>query len=563
MVALDPTFGCTITRASFPAMTPAKLVEMGMDQIAAAEAVANAVEAKAIGVREKGLMALLRGQTRSIKTNITMEKFGDQQIAAPFILRNQRSEFNANYWSLESSAAAPTAGTDLPNHARRFKIKSGRPIAGFSTSLTKLERYFLPGMTLTVETWTGTVSKAASVQSFEIVAAGNDDVNGAGEPQAWVDVVPIEITLAGWTALTEEQRAEYSPTFGVVILGANSISEYEDYCHQQPVDMSRKMIVDWIQDTRSAFKVNDEYKAALEAILRGKVNPYQQKYNFLDIMEQRKAAEERENQIFFNSVFYGVPYAGQSVNDYRDVLPKVYDPEDSNCILGYKARAEGIFTKLALCGRVRDLAGAPLDLDQLFSWLYQLRMHRDVDGGASNMVIDCLTSFWNKNLIFDVMTKYYTARYGVGISKWYQRNQKIQHNDWVSFEYDIYDIPDAGCQLVVYHDDYFTHRSNQFNRNVGLDVDFAPRGNTLWFLDLTDIRIGEGGTSQVVRKHPDPTVLALYKCRMKHNSTEYILKNRRWTVMLDRPHRHLIVHNFSSECPTVTVRNCTVPNPAV
>ena len=76
------------------------------------------------------------------------------------------------------------------------------------------------------------------------------------------------------------------------------------------------------------------------------------------------------------------------------------------------------------------------------------------------------------------------------------------------------------------------------------------------------ISIGIGGTNSVTRKYPNPDVQELYKCRMMANVHEYNLRSKKWTTFIDRPHRHLIIHNFGLTCPTITAGNgCSVPNP--
>ena len=71
-------------------------------------------------------------------------------------------------------------------------------------------------------------------------------------------------------------------------------------------------------------------------------------------------------------------------------------------------------------------------------------------------------------------------------------------------------------------------------------------------LDWSDINVGIAGTNSVTRKHPNVDAQELYKCRMEANVKEYTLKSTRWTTMLDRPQRHLIVENFSDALPKLT-----------
>ena len=71
-------------------------------------------------------------------------------------------------------------------------------------------------------------------------------------------------------------------------------------------------------------------------------------------------------------------------------------------------------------------------------------------------------------------------------------------------------------------------------------------------LDWSDINVGIAGTNSVTRKHPNVDAQEMYRCRMEANVKEYQLKSTRWTTMLDRPQRHLIVQNFSDALPTTS-----------
>lgn len=557
IISVTNSCGGALSRGDIDAFTPSKIAALGMDELGALTTIANAAEAKALGIAERGMAALLRGTVRDIKPMMFTEKVGMQSLVVPFIQRPQRAVINANYWKISAGVANAGAGSNgVPASAWNLTLDIGEAFAGYQGSPDEIHRYFLPGNSLFVETWDGESTKVARTLEFTIfnsVAAGTS---------ATVTVVAPFSTDVVWGALSAAQKAVYQPTFGVAMVGTNSTSDYESWCYNQPIPYSKKLIVDWLQDSRESFCVDDEYKRMIDAIFSGKINPYQMNFNYSPLAEQRRIAQQQSENAWYNSVFYGTPIDENQTPDSYKLMPQIVDPEDGTTVLGYKARAEGIFTKLNNCSRVLDLEGAALDLNSLFTWLYQLRQHRAADGDTVDR-ISCLTDLWTKNLIFDTMSKYYLARYGVGIEKHYSRGEKLSMDNWVAFEFDVYDIPEAGCQLEVAHDDFFTHRFNQFNRLVGSggDVDFGPRGRCLWFLDWTDIRVGDGGSKSVTRTWPKPEVMELYKCRMAANSKEYVLKRKTWTVMIDRPHRHLIVHNFSGTCPTVTVPTCTVPNP--
>jgi hypothetical protein len=180
-----------------------------------------------------------------------------------------------------------------------------------------------------------------------------------------------------------------------------------------------------------------------------------------------------------------------------------------------------------------------------------------------------MTDRFTYNKLFEVFNKYYTARYGWGIDRNAQINQQITHNGILLFNYSMYDLPEVGCQLAVFHDPYFDDLINQgaslfgtdgptgSDKVIGIDgaktstavagaTNYAKVMRTMWFIDWSDVKIGIAGTNAVTRKSPNPETNELYNCRMAHKETEYSLRSTKWTTMMDVPARHLIIENFDA-----------------
>jgi hypothetical protein len=150
------------------------------------------------------------------------------------------------------------------------------------------------------------------------------------------------------------------------------------------------------------------------------------------------------------------------------------------------------------------------------------------------------------------MNNYYKAKYGWDTVRNADINQKIEHNGIMLFNYNKYDIPEVGVQLAVFHDQYFDDLISATPKSDGTNNDFQSRSRALWMLDWSDIKVGIAGTNSVTRRNPSPEVMDAYRCRMNAVIKEYSLRSTTWTTMLDRPERHLIIQNFSSDNPTVT-----------
>ena len=557
-VAIDSSCGCTLTRASITGLTPTDIVNFANSEIDVARLVLEAREAKILGVPERGLNMLLKGKIQNIKPEMVIQKISGQSIIQPFIMRTQPSFINDNYFKIDAGTPTPGRGTGtIPASAWDITVELGGAWIN-DGGISKLEQSFVVGSTLIVHTWDNIVSKTALTLQFTILNAVNADAGGTYK--ATVTLAP-NLTAAEWAALNASQKASYSPTFGVCQTAANNVDDRESYCNQQRADLNRRIILNWTQTVRSTICSQMSYEEVLDAILSGKVNDYLKGFKYLDLAAQEKQKMARAEREWMNSVMYGQIINGNQTEANWRSLPQVLDPIDNTCVLGYKANALGFFTLLNNCNRVIDLGGGKLSLDYIINEvLYPLRRQRQADGD-SIQVIDSMTNRYMSAIIFETMTKWYTAKFGVNITRYFTANQKLEHDGFLFFQYNVYDIQEAGVQWAVFVDDYFNDFVDSFNQAI-VGWDFKTRANSIWFIDWSDVSIGVMKTNQVVRKWPsiDPVTVEAYKCVIQPNVSTYRLTSKTYTPLLDRPNRHLILHNFTFACPVITVGTaCTVP----
>tara|TARA_Y100000310_G_scaffold175913_1_gene176046 strand:- start:14918 stop:16645 length:1728 start_codon:yes stop_codon:yes gene_type:complete len=561
LVKVDSSCGCTLTNASFQGLTPAQFEAMSGTEIELARVIANSAEAKVLGVQERGLTMLLKSSVKDVKPQMNTMKFEEQSIILPYIQRRQRQIINANYYDIVSAEVTPNRGTSgtAQNYAQAIDITVNMGTSNFRTNLTNIERYFLKGLTLIVLTWDDSESRTAKTVQYEIIAAEN--ANSGGDQRAKVTIAP----LGNVAFPTDGAGMELVPNFGIVQITSNNISDWEYWCENQPDDVNLGMIVNWFQTSRDSRCVNGIYKDTLAKMLAGEMNQWDKTFEFNAIAEQNRRATMLSEDNWMRSVFYNDYLAPEQKPETYNQLPTVEDPESPGCVLEYKANALGLFTMLSENGRVIDLNGAAINLDDIFEQLYLLKRNRMVDGDQIQ-VIDSMTDRGTANIVFEVMSKYFEARYGFETSRFAKLNQKVEFNGIVSFEFDLYDIPDASVQWAVFREPFFDDHVDAFNSAAaggtsGGAKDFKSRARNLWFIDWSDVSIGIGESNSVTRKSPSPEVEDLYKCRMKSNITEYNLRSQKWTVFMDRPARHLIIHNFNLSCPVVTAGSgCSVPN---
>lgn len=550
VVKVDSACGCTLTRTNVTGFTGTDIEALAYKEVALTKAILDAAEAKMLGVPENPLMTLLTGKTKDIK--VSTHSIDEQSIVMPFIQRTQRSVINANYFTITAGSAEATAGVGaVPVSAWRLTIGLGN--SAFQTTLTNIEKYFVPGQTLIVKTWDGVNTKTARTLVFTIYSATN-----LATSTCRVIVYP-PVSAANWALYSAAQKSVWQPLFGMAELGANSVADEESHCQQQPSDLSRNLIVNWLQTTRESYCREAAYEQTLTYILQGRVNDYLKAFKYQSIAEQQKQMKARYDLEWYNSVFYGqaIDVDNQTTANWQN-LPIVYDVANDTCPLAYKARALGIFTLLNECNRVRDFTGLPLDMNTIFSDLYYLRRNREASGDRVP-VIDSFTDRHTSGYIFETMTKYYKAKYEWDTVRYAKIDQKISHDGIVMFNYDIYDIKEAGVQWAVFQLDYFNDMVDAAN-TVVVGWNFSTRMNNLWFIDWSDISIGVARTKQVTRKSPAAeTELSTYQCVISPNVKTYDLRSKMWTVMVDRPNRHFIYHNFASGCPVIDIPECTVP----
>jgi len=588
IIKVDDSTGCTLTNASIKGLTPAEFEALSNKEIDLARIIASSAEAAMLGVQERGLVALLNSSITNIKPLINRVNISEQSIILPYIQRRQRSIINSGYFAVESGKAADAnspvvSGYTFGGGDQEITVNLGA--SDWASPIEHIERYFLAGGFVIVNSWDSSGDPIES--QFKIL--GSADATTGGISKAKVTLRPIGPDLkqenadgtSGYTASTWGTRGDvasgyagkldYELTKGVVQTIANNVNDFEEWCRNQPTDLSVKLIVNWLQTTRESRTVDQTYKETLQKIMNGSVNPYLKSMVYQPLAEQNKIASKASQDQWLRSTWFNQAISENQTPETYMNLPAVTDPEDDSCTLEYKANALGIRALLREGNRIKNNGGGALTVESLQADIYYLKRNREQDG-SSISVVDCMTDRFTYNKLFEVFNKYYQARYGWGLDRHAQINQQITHNGILLFNYSMYDLPEVGCQLAVFHDPYFddilNHQSSLFGSDGPADsakvigtngkkssTDVLSAGDqatyskvmrAMWFIDWSDVKIGIAGTNAVTRKQPHPEVDRLYKCRMAHKETEYSLRSTKWTTMMDVPARHLIIENFDA-----------------
>lgn len=589
IIKVDDSTGCTLTNASIKGLTPAEFEALSNKEIDLARVIASSAEASMLGVQERGLVALLNSSITNIKPLINRVNISEQSIILPYIQRRQRSVINSGYFAIESGKAADASspvsdGYTVGGGDQELTVNLGA--SDWASPIEHIERYFLTGGFVIANSWDSSDDPIES--QFKIIGAA--DATAGGISKALVTLRPTGPALkqessagaSAYTLTTWGTRGDVSSGFagkldyeiekGVIQTIANNVNDFEEWCRNQPTDLSVKLIVNWLQTTRESRTVDQCYKETLQKIMNGDVNPYLKSMVYQPLAEQNKIASKASQEQWLRATWFNQAISENQTPETYMNLPAVTDPEDDHCTLEYKSNALGIRSLLRESGRIKNGNGAALTVESLQADIYYLKRNREQDG-SSISVVDCMTDRFTYNKLFEVFNKYYQARYGWGLERAAQINQQITHNGILLFNYSMYDLPEVGCQLAVFHDPYFddiiNHQSSLFGANGPADGDKVIKSDgkrstqaivesgtaakvmrAMWFVDWSDVKIGIAGTNAVTRKSPHPDTDRLYKCRMAHKETEFSLRSTKWTTMMDVPARHLIIENFDANAAT-------------
>lgn len=543
--------GCTLTRASFTDVTPDVFQSQGMYEIGMHQYYASCQEARMAGYRESNLMSLMMGNIKNIKSWMVKSKITPtKSIIQPYVTMQQRRNVNSNYWKVASGTPAVGAGTgSVPVHAWDLVIQNHGQTYGTTLPVADLYRYFLPGHFLNVE-YVDTTGTARQLV-YKITASATN-----GSNVTTVTVVP-NVSEAGWGAYTAAQKLPFqigglaggnaeAGTIGIVL--GNSVSDYESYTYQGAAENSLSLINFFLQTFRRREAYSDAYMQAMAATM---VSPYFQTFRELPLAKQRAERMRKWEAEILASLFWGdVINEFQTPELFRG-LPQVVDTDQPDCVLEYKANLVGYHNLLnqGSCTQRTDHSGNALNLDTVFTYLYNLKRAREADGNSVDTV-DGITDRFTFGRTQAMLIKLLAAKYGVVSHREYSPNQPLNFSENVKWDYDMFKLPAdmGGVNFALFTDRFFDDKlSAAANSN-------AQR--QLWLPDFTDFKWGIAGTNQAARRTNVND--RLYQDQININEKHIMHNSMTCTAIVEDPARHRIMKNFADACPTLTVGGCSL-----
>lgn len=533
IVKIDDGSGLAITRASLAAMTPDEFAALD-NQEDLQRVYANATEKGMRGATAQYLDALWLGRAKNFSGSLRKTPVSDSQsIIAPFITFKQRSNVNAGYFEIESGV------TVAGGYHWTVTVKNNSAWYQTLTSAARIDRFFKPGKYVYV--LAVLASGAASQVAMKIISVA--DATALGVVKATVVLEPNVTSTGDWAGYTAAEKLPFQPTAGLLIIGTNSVSNYESDCVGIAPNLSLSLIHFWLQTNRSGFTVNSEYVKAIQA---KNANEFWKVFKTMPVSEQVQQMDAVNTRELYHTLMFGGPINEyQNVNDWQDTgkLPDVVDILETSAVIEKKANVLGIEYQLALCNRVVDFAGQPLNFNTLGESLYQMLQYRKADrNSTTDNVLVMQTDRFTASLIQQMHLVYWKAKFGVEYRHELDANAAIGKSSGISFR--SYEFPDWDLTLDVVVDNYFNDLLSA--------APAAHRGAVryAWFLDYSDIDWGVVQTRKVQREYPPRQGLPEgYKCVIDYNEAVINLESMKFTVCVYRPERSLIIKNFSTACP--------------
>ena len=282
---------------------------------------------------------MLNSSITNIKPLINKVNISEQSIILPYIQRRQRSLINSGYFAIESGKIADGNSPIDSAYTRSggdFEITVNLGASDWASPIDHIERYFLTGGFVIANHWDDS-NEPVEVQ-FKIIGAANATDGGISKAKVTLRPTGKQIKSTGysdveWGALSADFKAQYGPEKGVVQTIANNVNDFEEWCRNQPTDLSVKLIVNWLQTTRESRTVDQTYRETLQKIMNGEVNTFLKSMVYTPLAEQNKIASQASQDQWLRSTWFNQPINDAQTPETYMQLPAVTDPEDDSCTL--------------------------------------------------------------------------------------------------------------------------------------------------------------------------------------------------------------------------------------
>ncbi len=493
-------------------------------------------EIKACGAKVNGLYDFLMSNKRMLGNRKIVVPLGPgNSEIAPFVMAEQHSVINAEYWSV--------ANLFVNGGIYTIHVRS-------RTSIPLDVQWFVPGMNVFVFAR----SAAGTALRGSFLVTGAQTSTFGGNDTILVTATAQNDTL-GWVA-----KAAFSGFTGgsplsaaYLVRGSANVQDVERWCYNRPALNDRKNVAFWWETDRYTMCTDQLYEAYFKRLQDG--NEYFKIFGDVDATKRNKQLGDIFQREWLNKFWWNKRIStNQTLSSYRSLAEVttfsnatqgLYTPNEGRCV-GRKANAIGIYEQLAECGRVFDLQNQQLNLVELFEQIIYPIMRARGDQGIPNDVIEIFTDTFTAKQFQRGMVRYYD-NISEGLARMnFEMNIKEMASETsgkLGFRFREYDLDYPVVKIRI-----VTHPFFDDIATAAVAEGIGSTGRFLWILDFTSIYPGIITSNRKVHTTGDIEKLAAidrdYQCVMENPTTEVTLNSLTWTAVLECPLTSAIIENF-------------------
>ena len=486
---------------------------------------------KACFPRINGLYDWITAMARTDSRRLTLSQIQNGLWELyPFIKMERRSPINNEYWTGTAGAAGGTAPNgQTADWKMNVTSQGGLPVD---------PRWFPPKMRVFVSSLgTGSVHGATQYMVVDSAVTGG--------------VLTIYLKAQNSASFLPSAKTQ-NPTTGLIMRGTPNVSDYESYCPQVPGLNTRQLTPFWLETTRWSFVMCELMERYLQAIRDN--NKYFKMFGDVEDVELNRQIQEDFQRRFAWSFFFNKPLPGQTLNTY-DTLEQIkvadgtiHNP-NAGATVARRAAAIGIYEQHAECGRVKDLLGQVLNLQELFNELYNVQRVRKANGLDGKMIEVYTDSLYAIQLQQGLLNYFNSHANGLFRYNLDMCSKCADGPFGFKFREFQLDRPDVILRIVT--NDFFddlvaAHRS--------VNANLETPGRNLWIIDWSVNYVMNLASSSVTLASGDLERLAAvdyaaYGCIMKLPKNRQKMYSKTYSFVTECPQSSLFIENIGFGVP--------------
>lgn len=502
-VVLNNTYGTSgtrsLTRSNLGVMTPTLLASIygGTGTwYEMTELLKTQFEMKACGIQRNGLYDWISSSNKpGLSSLLTQKKLQKSaSLIQPFIMGRQMSVYNSDYWTV-TNGWTHTAYNALgaPGAMTAVSSRVIRVIPTYGAAIDK--DWFRSAQRIYILD----VSSTGTAQMGQWKVLNSCVVTGQ-------DAVDVNIILEGHNTTNVNQ----TPTGNAVVLqGINNVNDFETFSALNRATTNPvKHVPFWAQTYRWGRRVDNDYLDLLAKLMED--NKYFAEFVDLPLAEKNRQDEEQRQREFVHSFLFNRPISANqtlaswgSLDDIYAVQSAAIDNPgvtSSTQLMAKRANAIGIYEQMKSCGRVLDLQGQKLNIEEF------LGISKELTRARNSQAVDWMGSYDMCRLLQAGLIAYTKTIYGDIL----RLNIETGTTEF-GFDYTRYRLPGWPFELSLISEKTFDDWSGAFSSADDGTGKLTTRSNMLLALD-----VGSGGTiypatlasNRVVHKVGDLTALA-------------------------------------------------------